>query len=95
MKLEKMRVKSRVKNKRRELMGHESLRQTAARGLCSSCHDLSDQAPAREALRPHPDILLLSNGEVGIQVYNFWRSVHGCGIPRDLKKTNKQTNISG
>jgi hypothetical protein len=42
-------------------------------------------APPGEALRPYPDILLLADGEVRIQVYNFWCSVHGCSIPRDLK----------
>lgn len=58
-----------------------------AEGFCSSWHDLPDQTTAREARRSHPDILLFANGEVGIQVYNFWCSVHGCGVPCDLKKT--------
>lgn len=58
-----------------------------AGGFCSSWHDLPDQTTAREARRSHPDILLFANGEVGIQVYNFWCSVHGCGVPCDLKKT--------
>jgi hypothetical protein len=58
-----------------------------AGGFCSSRHDLPDQTTAREARRSHPDILLFANGEVGIQVYNFWCSVHGCGVPCDLKKT--------
>lgn len=42
----------------------------------------------------HPDILLLTNGEVGIQVYNLWCPVHRCGVPCDLKEKKKKKKMT-
>lgn len=46
------------------------------------------QLGAREAGQwgPHPDVLLLADGEVGVQVHDLWRPIHGRCVPRDLQR---------
>lgn len=41
--------------------------------------------PGSTVGQPHPDVLLLADREVRVQVHDFWRPVHGCGVPGDLK----------
>lgn len=45
--------------------------------------------PGSTAAQPHPDVLLLANREVRVQVHDFWRPVHGCGVPGNLKNRQR------